>query len=186
METTKNIGVMAFVSESTIARLSELSGDIDSHAYEVKEALKQKTAYENMRTLMRQLGGPAPSLPEIRSTNPMAGSETYYLCGYLNYFLTGADSPLGQMQGKKLPYVVYNGLIDRHKYPDRLFRIMEFRKEHQGSTIERTAFAVVANTADRLTEIVSQLACAQLNDSFFHDLEIGLAALRGIGEQRIS
>lgn len=182
MKTVKNIGIMAFISESTIERLPELASDIDSHAYEVREALKQKSAYENMKTLMRHVGGPVPSMPEIRSTNPMAGNETYYLCGYLNYFLLGADSPLGQIQGKNLPYVVYDGLIERHKYPDRLFRIIEFRKEHQGSMIERTAFAVVANTSDRLSEIVGQLTRTQLNDSFFHDLVIGLAALPGSGD----
>jgi hypothetical protein len=179
MKATKNIGVIAFISESTIERLPELTGDIDSHAYEVKEALKQKTAYHNLGSMMRQVGGSAPAYPEPQSLNPMAGSESYYLCGYVNYFLTGANSDLSQIQGNKLPYIAYDGLIERHKYPDRLFRVIEFRKEHEGSTIERTAFAIVAKTSDRLAEMITQLTRAQINDSFFHDLKIGLSALQG-------
>lgn len=175
----KNIGLMAFISPPTILRLSEMAADIDSHAYEIREALKQKTAYENMTNMMRQLGGPDPSLPESRALNPMMGRESYYLCGYLNYFLTGQNCEVGHIHGKKLPHIAYDCVIERHKYPDRLFRIIEFRKDHQGSMIERTAFAIVANTSDRLTEIVGQIARARINDSFFHDLEIGLGVLRG-------
>jgi hypothetical protein len=177
LKSKENIGVMAFISPSSIASLASRSQYIDSHSYELKSALQEMEGYESIAMMFRSIGRELPPKERPETANSFTGKENYLLCGYLNYFLTGKNSSLGRMDYKTLPHVWFEKLVYRHKQPDYLFRIIQFRKETTEGIVERTAFGIAARSGTLLRRIVSELTMQGAGDSFFHDLEYGAPEL---------